>query len=149
MKHNSARRANTMEFPIGKFAMGSNTMVKTIYSRWRPYPWKGLLKSTCFSQTVKQLSRFALSLATRRQLTVKRRYSAFKKFPLKKRPVSLQSVLPSIGDSKRELNYSLAQGLAWKVSCLMWFIKYHCTIQPCPSIALSMTKIPVLSKSTQ
>jgi hypothetical protein len=36
MKHNSARRANTMEFPIGKFAMGSNTMVKTIYSRWRP-----------------------------------------------------------------------------------------------------------------
>ncbi|CAB3981499.1 Hypothetical predicted protein [Paramuricea clavata] len=53
---------------------------------------------------------------TRRQLTVKRRYSAFKKFPLKKRPVSLQSVLPSIGDSKRELNYSLAQGLAWKES---------------------------------
>ena len=29
MKHNSARGANTMEFPIGKFAGGANTMVKT------------------------------------------------------------------------------------------------------------------------
>ena len=36
MKHNSARSANTMEFPIGKFAGGANTMVKTIDSRWRP-----------------------------------------------------------------------------------------------------------------
>ncbi|XP_028403051.1 uncharacterized protein LOC114525812 isoform X2 [Dendronephthya gigantea] len=53
---------------------------------------------------------------TRRQMTVKRRYSEFKKFPLKKRPVSLRSVLPSIGESKRELNYSLAEGLAWKES---------------------------------
>ena len=26
MKHNSARGANTMEFPIGKFARGANTM---------------------------------------------------------------------------------------------------------------------------
>ena len=60
-----------------------------------------------------------LYLASRRQMTVKRRYSEFKKFPPKKRPVSLRSVLPSIGESKRELNYSLAEGLAWKVSCLM------------------------------
>jgi hypothetical protein len=29
-KRNSARGANTMEFPIGKFAGGANTMVKTI-----------------------------------------------------------------------------------------------------------------------
>jgi hypothetical protein len=36
MKHNSARGANTIEFPIGKFAEGANTMVKTIGSRWRP-----------------------------------------------------------------------------------------------------------------
>jgi hypothetical protein len=36
MKHNSARGANTMEFPIGKFAQGANTMAKTIYSRWHP-----------------------------------------------------------------------------------------------------------------
>jgi hypothetical protein len=43
MKHNSARGANTMEFPLGKFAGGANTMVKTIDSRWRPGPWKGLL----------------------------------------------------------------------------------------------------------
>ena len=35
-KHNSARVANTMEFPIGKFA--GNTMVKTIDSRWRRKP---------------------------------------------------------------------------------------------------------------
>ena len=35
MKHNSARGANTMEFPIGKFAGEANTMVKTIDSRWR------------------------------------------------------------------------------------------------------------------
>jgi hypothetical protein len=33
MKHNSTRGANTMEFPIGKFAVGANTMVKTIDSR--------------------------------------------------------------------------------------------------------------------
>jgi hypothetical protein len=32
MKHNSARAANTINgFPIGKFARGINTMVKTIY----------------------------------------------------------------------------------------------------------------------
>jgi hypothetical protein len=31
MKHNSARTENTMEFPIGKFSRGINTMVKTIY----------------------------------------------------------------------------------------------------------------------
>jgi hypothetical protein len=31
MKYNGA---NTMEFPVGKFARGANTMVKTIYSRW-------------------------------------------------------------------------------------------------------------------
>ena len=37
-KHNSARGANTMEFPIGKFAGGANTMVKTIDSRWRRKP---------------------------------------------------------------------------------------------------------------
>jgi hypothetical protein len=36
MKHNSARGANTMEFPIGKFAGGVNAMVKTIDSRWCP-----------------------------------------------------------------------------------------------------------------
>jgi hypothetical protein len=36
MKHNSATGANTMKFPIGKFARGANTMVKTIDSRWRP-----------------------------------------------------------------------------------------------------------------
>jgi hypothetical protein len=30
MKYNGA---NTMEFPVGKFARGANTMVKTIYSR--------------------------------------------------------------------------------------------------------------------
>ena len=36
MKHNSATGASTMEFPIGKFAGGANTMVKTIDSRWRP-----------------------------------------------------------------------------------------------------------------
>jgi hypothetical protein len=30
MKHNSARGANTMEFPLGKFAGGVNTMVKTM-----------------------------------------------------------------------------------------------------------------------
>ena len=35
VKHNSARGANTMEFPIGKFPRGANT-VKTIDSRWRP-----------------------------------------------------------------------------------------------------------------
>ena len=35
MKHNSARGANTMQFPIDKFARGANTMVKTIDSRWR------------------------------------------------------------------------------------------------------------------
>ena len=35
-KHNSARGANTMEFPMGKFSGGVNTMVKTIDSRWRP-----------------------------------------------------------------------------------------------------------------
>jgi hypothetical protein len=34
MKHNSARGVNTMEFPIGKFAGGAGTMVKTIDSRW-------------------------------------------------------------------------------------------------------------------
>jgi hypothetical protein len=38
MKHNSARGANTMEFPIGKFTGGAN-IVKTIDSRWR---WKPL-----------------------------------------------------------------------------------------------------------
>ena len=27
MKHNAARGANTLEFPIGKFAGGANTMV--------------------------------------------------------------------------------------------------------------------------
>jgi hypothetical protein len=27
MKHNSARGANTMEFPIGKFAGGANTAI--------------------------------------------------------------------------------------------------------------------------
>jgi hypothetical protein len=32
MKHNSARGANTMEFPIGKFAGGAKTIVKTIDS---------------------------------------------------------------------------------------------------------------------
>ena len=32
MKRNSARGANTMEFPIGKFAGGANTMVKIIDS---------------------------------------------------------------------------------------------------------------------
>jgi hypothetical protein len=37
MKHNSARAAKTMEFPIGKFARGANTMVKTIYSRGGKY----------------------------------------------------------------------------------------------------------------
>jgi hypothetical protein len=31
MKHNSAMGANTMEFPLGKFAWGVNTMVKTVY----------------------------------------------------------------------------------------------------------------------
>ena len=36
MQHNSARGANTMEFPIGKFAGGANTTVKTIDSRCRP-----------------------------------------------------------------------------------------------------------------
>jgi hypothetical protein len=36
MKHNSVRGANAMEFPTGKFARGANTLVKTIYSRWRP-----------------------------------------------------------------------------------------------------------------
>ena len=35
MKHNSARDANTMEFPVGKFVGDANTMVKTIDSRWR------------------------------------------------------------------------------------------------------------------
>ena len=33
MKHNSTMGANTMEFSIGKFAVGANTMVKTIDSR--------------------------------------------------------------------------------------------------------------------
>jgi hypothetical protein len=33
MKHNSARGANTMEFLVGKFAGGANTMMKTIDSR--------------------------------------------------------------------------------------------------------------------
>jgi hypothetical protein len=37
-KHNSARGANTMEFPRGKFAGGSNIMVKIIDSRWRRKP---------------------------------------------------------------------------------------------------------------
>jgi hypothetical protein len=36
MKQNSERGAKTMEFHIGKFAEGANTMVKTIDSRWRP-----------------------------------------------------------------------------------------------------------------
>jgi hypothetical protein len=36
------RGANTMEFHTGKFTRGANTMVRTIYSRWRPKPWKGL-----------------------------------------------------------------------------------------------------------
>jgi hypothetical protein len=39
MKHNSARGANTLEFPtgkFGKFARGANTMVTAIYSRWHP-----------------------------------------------------------------------------------------------------------------
>jgi hypothetical protein len=40
MKHNSAGGANTMEFPVGKFAGSANTMVKTIDSRWREIPWK-------------------------------------------------------------------------------------------------------------
>ena len=31
MKHNIARGPNTMEFLISKFALGVNTMVKTIY----------------------------------------------------------------------------------------------------------------------
>ena len=35
---NSASGANTMEFPIGKFAGGANTLVKTIDSRWRRKP---------------------------------------------------------------------------------------------------------------
>jgi hypothetical protein len=34
MKHNGARGTNTMEFPIGKFTGGANTIVKTIDSRW-------------------------------------------------------------------------------------------------------------------
>jgi hypothetical protein len=37
-KHNSARVANTMEFPVGKYPGGANTMVKTIDSRWRRKP---------------------------------------------------------------------------------------------------------------
>jgi hypothetical protein len=37
-KHNSARGANTMEFPIRKFSGGANTMVKTIDSRWLRKP---------------------------------------------------------------------------------------------------------------
>ena len=53
--------------------------------------------------------------ATRRQTMVKRRYSEFTKFPVTKRPSSLRSVLPGIGESKRELNFTLAEGLAWKV----------------------------------
>jgi hypothetical protein len=38
MKHNSARGANTIEFPFGEFAGGANTIVKTIDSRWRQKP---------------------------------------------------------------------------------------------------------------
>ena len=37
-KQNSARGAKTMEFPIGKFEGGANTIVKTIDSRWRRKP---------------------------------------------------------------------------------------------------------------
>jgi hypothetical protein len=36
MKHNSARGANTIKFPIGKLTGSENTMVKTVGSRWRP-----------------------------------------------------------------------------------------------------------------
>jgi hypothetical protein len=41
MKHNSARGANTTEFPIGKFVDGGggggeHNGENTIYSRWRP-----------------------------------------------------------------------------------------------------------------
>ena len=37
-KHTSVRGANTMEFPIGKFSGGANTVVKTIDSKWRRKP---------------------------------------------------------------------------------------------------------------
>jgi hypothetical protein len=43
----------------------------------------------------------------------------------------MRTVLPSIGESKRELNYSLAEGLAWKASFMMgksWFFSKFCSL---------------------
>ena len=73
------------------------------------------LQSTTLS-TLLKLVLFSFFKATRRELTVKRRYSEFKKFPLNKRPTNLRHVLPDISEPKRELNFTIADGLAWKVT---------------------------------
>ena len=89
-----------------------------------------------------------LFIATRRQLIVKRRYSAFKKFPQKKRPVSLRSVLPGIGESKRELNYSLAEGLAWKVFITLSLLSMNVSVEILVFVVILCFAVVITQAST-